>query len=74
MIRIAIYTRKSIYSDKSDSTQTQYNIALDYCKTHYKDFDIFKYEDDGYTGANINRPNYSRLVSDIENEIGRAHV
>lgn len=36
MIRIAIYTRKSVYSDKSDSTQAQYNIGLEYCQAHYE--------------------------------------
>ncbi len=66
MIRIAHYARKSIYSDKSDSTQTQYNIGVEYCKAHYKDYEIYRYEDEGYTGANVKRPDYSRLVSDVK--------
>lgn len=68
MIRIAIYTRKSVYTDKSDSTQVQYNIGLKYCQAHYENFEVFRYEDEGYTGANINRPAYSRLIKDIEDD------
>lgn len=64
-MRIAIYARKSIYSDKSDSTQTQYNIALEYCNSHYTDYEVFRYEDEGYTGANTDRPSFNLLVNDI---------
>lgn len=66
MIKIGIYTRKSVYSDKSDSTQAQYNIGIEYCKSHYENYEVFRYEDEGFTGANTKRPGYSRLVSDIE--------
>lgn len=66
MLNIAIYSRKSIYSDKSDSVQAQYNLAVEYCKSHYDRFDIFKYEDEGYTGANTDRPGFNMMVNDIE--------
>ena len=66
MLIIADYSRKSIYSDKSDSTQAQYNLALEYCKNHYKDYEVMRYEDEGYTGANTDRPAYSRMVEDIK--------
>lgn len=65
MIRIGIYGRKSIYSDKSDSTDAQHNMSIDYCKTHYNDFEIYRYEDEGYTGANTDRPDFNRLVVDV---------
>ncbi len=65
MFRIGGYFRKSVYSDKSDSTQAQYNIALEYCQSHYEDFELYRYEDEGFTGANVNRPAFSRLVDDI---------
>lgn len=66
MIRIADYARKSVYSDKSDSTQAQYNIGLEYCQSHYDDFEIYRYEDEGFTGANVDRPAFSRLIADIK--------
>lgn len=66
MINIACYSRKSVYSDKSDSTHAQFDICSDYCKQHYSDYDLFRYEDEGYTGANTARPDFSRMVRDIE--------
>ena len=66
MKRIANYARKSVFSDKSDSTQAQYNMCLEYCQSHYTGFDMYRYEDEGYTGANVDRPAYSRLITDIE--------
>lgn len=68
MLRIADYSRKSVYSDKSDSTQAQYNLALEYCQRNYTDFEIFRYEDEGYTGANTDRPAFSRLIEDIKDK------
>lgn len=65
MIAIASYARKSVYSDTSDSTQAQYNLAVDYCKSHFDDYEIIRYEDEGFTGANTNRPDFNRLVDDI---------
>lgn len=66
MLRIANYSRKSIYSDKSDSTDVQYKLGEEYCKSHYTDYALYKYEDEGYTGANTARPDYSRLVADVK--------
>lgn len=68
MIRIADYVRKSVYSDKSDSTQAQYNIGLEYCQSHYEDFEIYRYEDEGFTGANVDRPAFSRLIDDVKED------
>ena len=66
MIIIADYSRKSVYSDKSDSTQAQYNLALEYCKSHYENFELIRYEDEGFSGANTNRPAFSRMTDDIK--------
>lgn len=67
-MNIAIYSRKSVYSDKSDSVQAQYNLAEEYCKSHYSEYQLYKYEDEGYTGANTDRPDFNRMVSDIKDE------
>lgn len=64
-MNIAIYTRKSIYSDKSDSTEAQFKIALNYCEMHFKNYTLYRYEDEGFTGANTKRPEFQRLVEDI---------
>ena len=66
MLRIGIYGRKSIFSDKSDSTDVQYKLGVEYCKSHYSDYEVFRYEDEGYTGANTDRPGYTKLMEDVE--------
>lgn len=66
MLKIGCYARKSVYSDKSDSTDVQYTLASEYCKSHYTDYELYRYEDEGYTGANTQRPDYNRLISDVK--------
>ena len=66
MLRIGCYSRKSVYSDKSDSTEVQFKMASDYCNSHYTDFELYRYEDEGYTGANTSRPDYNRLICDVK--------
>jgi len=62
----AIYARKSIYSDKSDSVETQINMCKEYILNKYgADEDITVYYDEGYTGANTKRPGFTRLLKDI---------
>lgn len=68
MIVIACYGRKSIYSDKSDSTDVQYKFAEEYCKSHYTDYVLTRYEDEGYTGANTDRPDYNRLIANVTDQ------
>lgn len=68
-MNIAIYTRKSVYSDSSDSTSVQFDLASNYCKSHYSDYQILKYEDEGYSGASTNRPGYESLMSDIRDKL-----
>ncbi len=65
MLRIAHYGRKSIFSDKSDSVSVQYNLSSEYCKSHHADHRLYRYEDEGFTGANIDRPDYNRLIEDV---------
>ncbi len=67
-MNIGIYTRKSIYSDKSDSTANQAAICREYAKNNYTVTSIIEYEDEGYTGANTNRPGYTQLMNDIHNK------
>lgn len=68
-MNIGIYTRKSVYSDKSDSILSQYTMGVEYIKSHYTYYDnIFRYEDEGYTGANTNRPGFNQLVENIKNK------
>ncbi len=63
---IAIYSRKSRFSDKSESTDNQINICKDYCKKKYDaDLNFLIYEDEGFSGGNTERPAFQRMLKDL---------
>ncbi|SDO86671.1 recombinase family protein [Clostridium gasigenes] len=68
MIKIAIYSRKSKFTGKGDSIENQVQMCKDYANTHFNDknleFDI--YEDEGFTGENLNRPKFKMLMSKLK--------
>lgn len=65
-MNFAIYARKSIYSDKSDSIKNQIRMCHEYIDMKYSDVGtILEYCDEGLTGANTNRPELQRLLADI---------
>ena len=67
-IRIAIYSRKSKYSDKGDSVGNQIEIAMKYIEEHYPsseyDVEIVVYEDDGFSGGSIDRPKFKEFLAE----------
>lgn len=66
-MRIGIYARKSIYSDKSDSVNNQVRMCKEYIGIRYGGKHSFsEYKDEGFTGANTNRPELKRLLNDIK--------
>lgn len=67
-MNIAVYTRKSVFSDKSDSTETQAKICKEYARNNYETSSIVEYEDEGFTGANTNRPGFTQLMNDVSNK------
>lgn len=66
--KIAIYSRKSKYSKKGESIKNQ----IDTCKKYFAHQDNIRednfvtYIDDGFSGGTINRPNFRRMMNDIE--------
>lgn len=67
-IRIAIYSRKSKYSDKGDSIGNQIELAKEYIQAHYPsdkyDVEYVIYEDEGFSGGNIDRPKFQKFLKD----------
>ncbi len=65
-IRIAIYSRKSKYSDKGDSVGNQIELALEYIKLHYPEteyeVEIEIFEDEGFSGGTIDRPQFQKML------------
>lgn len=61
----AIYARQSIEKKDSVSIEAQ----IEKCKTYCDRSDYKIYKDSGYSGKNINRPQFSKLLEDIKKGI-----
>ena len=65
-LRIAIYSRKSKYSDKGDSIGNQIELAKEYIKKNYPEeeyeVEIIIFEDEGFSGGNIDRPKFQEFI------------
>ena len=69
-IIIAIYSRKSKYSDKGDSCGNQIEIAMEYIKNNYNmnkyDIKTLIFEDEGFSGGNIERPSFQEMIKKLK--------
>ena len=64
-MRIAIYSRKSVFTGKGDSIENQIQLCKEYVNLHYPgENSIEIYEDEGFSGGNINRPKFQELLKD----------
>lgn len=69
-MKVAIYSRKSVFTGKGESIENQIQLCIDYINSHYsisKD-DIYIYQDEGYSGGNINRPMFKKLLEDANSK------
>ena len=68
-ITIAIYSRKSIFTEKGDSIENQIELCKNYCRSHlnFNNIEFFIYEDEGFSGKNLNRPKFKELITDVKN-------
>lgn len=60
--KIAIYARKSVFREDSISIESQ----IEMCEYEARGEDYLVYQDNGYSGKNTDRPDFQRMVSDIE--------
>ncbi|MGN2347246.1 recombinase family protein [Clostridium cagae] len=67
-MEIAIYSRKSVFTGKGESIENQIELCKEYCTLHYKDENIEYtiYEDEGFSGKNLNRPKFKELINEIK--------
>ncbi len=65
--RVALYLRLSRDdgNEESQSIQSQREILTNYVEKHNW-YIVDEYVDDGYSGTNFERPNFKRLIEDIE--------
>lgn len=65
MINVAIYSRKSRFSDTGESIQNQIELCREYAQHHFQVNEFFIYQDHGYSGGNTLRPKYQELLEDL---------
>lgn len=61
-MKIAIYARKSKETDTGESINNQINMCKDYFNRQYNDCTFEIFEDEGFSGGNINRPAFKRMM------------
>ncbi|NBH70964.1 recombinase family protein [Clostridiaceae bacterium] len=62
---IAVYSRKSRFTGKGESIGNQVELCREYIRSHYgegADQDAEVYEDEGFSGGNLNRPGFKAMM------------
>ncbi len=70
--RIAVYMRlskadNSSAEDESNSIRMQKLLLSEYVETHFSDYSLLEFCDDGYSGTNFNRPGVTGLLELAKN-------
>lgn len=67
-MKIAIYSRKSKFTGVGDSIENQIQMCKDFAKSKFtgEKLDFDEYEDEGFTGSNLNRPQFKSLMKNIK--------
>ncbi len=63
--QIAIYSRKSRFTGKGESIGNQVELCKEYIRLHYGEKEAENaviYEDEGFSGGNLNRPDFQRML------------
>lgn len=62
---IAVYSRKSKYTGKGESIGNQVELCKEYVRVHYGEAaleNIAIFEDEGFSGGNLNRPDFKKMM------------
>ncbi|SDK13190.1 recombinase family protein [Natronincola ferrireducens] len=63
---IAIYSRKSKFTDKGESVQNQVALCKEYGQLHFEGKSFIIYDDEGFSGGNIDRPQFKKMMEDAK--------
>ncbi|MEG0775300.1 recombinase family protein [Clostridium sp.] len=63
----AIYARKSKLTEKGDSIENQIKLCKNYL-SHMSVEEIFVYKDEGFSGKNIDRPGFIKMLEDARDK------
>lgn len=65
-MKAAIYSRKSIFTGKGESVENQVQMCKEYAEKQLDITGFTVYEDEGFSGGNINRPKFQQLIQDVK--------
>ncbi|NFA44005.1 recombinase family protein [Clostridium botulinum] len=65
-MKVAIYTRKSKFTEEGESIENQIKMCIKYSETMLEAAEYEIYEDEGFSGGNIDRPNFKKMMKDIK--------
>lgn len=74
---IAIYSRKSKFTGKGESIGNQVELCKEYIKVHYGEEalrDAVIYEDEGFSGGNMNRPAFKEMMTAVKKRKHKAII
>ena len=66
--KYAIYSRKSKFTGKGESIENQIELCRQHIKLHHENVsedDILIFEDEGFSGGNVNRPQFQAMMKEI---------
>lgn len=67
-MKVAIYSRKSIYTGKGESIENQIEMCRQYIAANIENVsecDIAVYEDEGFSAKNMDRPQFQKMLMEI---------
>lgn len=64
MQKAAIYSRKSKFTGKGESIENQIELCRRYIEMNDKGMQIEIYEDEGFSGGNLDRPQFKQMMKD----------
>ncbi|MEJ8555318.1 recombinase family protein [Tepidibacter sp. Z1-5] len=67
-MNIAIYSRKSKFTGKGESIKNQIERCKDYARHNYDVENISIYEDEGFSGGNMDRPKFKQMIKDAKSK------
>ncbi|OAA83275.1 hypothetical protein WY13_03603 [Clostridium ljungdahlii] len=68
-MRAAIYSRKSKFTAKGESIENQIEMCKEYCNKNFdEEIEFIIYEDEGFSGGNVDRPQFQQMIKDAKNE------
>lgn len=67
-MRVAAYARKSKATDKGESIENQMTVCKSFITNMYpgQEHTFVEYKDEGYSGKNTKRPDFSRMMQDVK--------